>query len=236
MLLISATLAALAMPLAAEVRLTRSSDGSTVIYNIPGNSGSASRRGPDFQWLARQRDRTSSWDEVILRYSREFGVDPVLVKAVITVESDFNPGVVSHKGARGLMQLMPGTAKRFGVELIDDPEQNIRGGIAYLAQLHKLFGQDLTRVFAAYNAGENAVIRFGGIPPYAETQLYVAKAMTVYHGRPMGSGLPVTAADFGVTRLGGGFKAPEPDAGPSRGAGGVVLISKTAGGGTVTRK
>ena len=133
------------------------------------------------------------------------------MRAVIQVESDFNPRCVSKKGARGLMQLMPGTAKRYGVKDVHDPADNIRGGVRYLADLLRMFGDDLPRVLAAYNAGENAVLRYGGIPPYDETQTYVKRAMTVYNGRPYGS----IAVSFAGMRhrgpkLGGGF-APSVD-------------------------
>lgn len=191
----------------AEVRLSRSSDGSVVIFNTGASQSRRGGRGIDYAWLASQRNRETPYDAIIERYSREAGVDPVLVKAIITVESNFDPGVVSSKGARGLMQLMPATAKRFGVSSIHDPEQNIRGGIAFVAHLERLFGNDLERILAGYNAGENAVLRYGGIPPYSETRMYVAKALTVYYGRPMGGGTPVTAADFGRNRLQGGFKS-----------------------------
>ena len=85
------------------------------------------------------------------------------------------------------MQLMPGTAQRFGVTRIQDPDQNIRAGVRYLALLVDMFG-DLPRALAAYNAGENAVVRHGGIPPYDETESYVKRALTVYYGKPYGGG------------------------------------------------
>jgi soluble lytic murein transglycosylase-like protein len=189
----------------AEVRLSVR-EGKAVIYNVGGSSGASRAGGTDFDWLARQRDRQSSFDESIDRHARQFGVDPLLVKAVILVESNYNPAAVSSKGARGLMQLMPGTAQRFNVSNIHDPEENIRGGVAYLAVLQRLFNHDLTRVLAAYNAGEGAVLRHGGIPPYAETQMYVRKALTVYHGRPWGGGgMNFVPRGGSGSRLGGGF-------------------------------
>lgn len=199
-----------AADVAAQVQSTTSRDGSKAIYNIPGPSRSNGGRGPDYVWLAKQRNRSSEFDEIINRHARRYGVDPVLVRAVITVESNFNPSLVSSKGARGLMQLMPATGKRFGVEAheLHDPEENIRGGVAYLAQLQRLFPGDLRRVLAAYNAGEGAVQRYRGIPPYSETQTYVLKALSVYHGRAMGSGAPLRGGEFRSRgRLAGGFKA-----------------------------
>lgn len=211
-LTVTAVLLGLAFPAiaAGQVHLTTSKDGSKVIFNVPNQGRGAAGRSPDYQWLARQRDRVSEYDAIIHRHAAAYGVDPVLVKAVITVESNWNPAIVSHKGACGLMQLMPATAARFGVQhaVIHDPNENIRGGVAYLAKLQKLFPGDLRRTLAAYNAGEGAVLRHGGIPPYAETQLYVTKALTVYHGRPMGSGVPMQPGDFpNRGKLAGGFKA-----------------------------
>ncbi len=177
-----------AAPLAAEVRLITRADGRKVIYNVPSSAVKKGKwKGSELTWLAKQHDRATSYDPLIARYSRLSGVDPLLVKAVIQVESNFNAACVSNKGARGLMQLMPATARRFGVKQMHDPEENIRGGIAYLAVLQRLFPDDLHRVLAAYNAGEGAVKRYGGIPPYEETQTYVRRALTVLHGRPYGS-------------------------------------------------
>ena len=188
----------------AQVHLVVKKDGSKVIYNVP--SAATSKQMSDWSWLARQRNRSSKYDTLIDHYAEKHNVDPVLVRAVIQVESNFNPECVSTKGARGLMQLMPGTAKRFGVTKIHDPEQNIRGGVRYLALLLDLFRNDLPRVLAAYNAGENAVLRHGGIPPYSETTTYVARALTVYYGAPWGQ-----ATSFGGRRgkgtLKGGFGA-----------------------------
>ncbi|HUF16602.1 MAG TPA: lytic transglycosylase domain-containing protein [Thermoanaerobaculia bacterium] len=193
----------LAVPGSSEVRLVIRSDGSKVIYNVPQKRPPA--RGSDLSWLAKQRDRVSEYDEIILRHCERFGVDPILAKAVIQVESNFSPKVVSHKGASGLMQLMPATARRFGVTSIFDPEENIRGGVEYLSVLQRMFPNNLSHVLAAYNAGEGAVSRYRGIPPYAETQTYVVRALTVYHGRPHGG-----VVMFGGGRdrkLSGGFKA-----------------------------
>jgi soluble lytic murein transglycosylase-like protein len=104
------------------------------------------------------------------------GVDPALLKALIRQESNFNANATSHAGARGLTQLMPGTAAALGVDA-SVPEQAIEGGARYLAQQLKRFGNDPAKALAAYNAGPGAVQRFGGIPPYAETQNYVKKVM-----------------------------------------------------------
>jgi soluble lytic murein transglycosylase-like protein len=105
----------------------------------------------------------------------EYKLEPHLVLAIMHTESNFDPNAVSPKDARGLMQLIPGTAARFGVRNIMDPVQNIRGGMAYLRWLMARFEGDITLATAAYNAGEGAVERYRGVPPYAETRLYVLK-------------------------------------------------------------
>jgi hypothetical protein len=127
------------------------------------NGEAATRRSP--------RAYRSLIDSAAIQY----GVSPAIVEAVMAVESSFNPRAVSHKGAMGLMQLMPDTASRFGVKDAFDPAQNIRGGTKYLSFLLKLFGGDVDLACAAYNAGEKAVQRHGGIPPYRETRQYVQK-------------------------------------------------------------
>jgi soluble lytic murein transglycosylase-like protein len=111
------------------------------------------------------------------------GLDPDLVAAVVSVESGFRPEAVSPKGAVGLMQLMPKTAEALGVEDARDPVQNLDGGTRHLGQLLTLYGGDLTRALAAYNAGEGAVHRHGGVPPYRETRAYVKKVIERYRGR-----------------------------------------------------
>jgi len=166
-----------------QVRLSVNKDGRKVISNF----GSSSARNGNYKWLARQRNRSSKYDPMIDRYAIQYGVDPVLVRAVIQVESDFDPRCVSNKGARGLMQLMPETARRYSVASIFDPEQNIRGGVHYLSDLLRMFNDDLPRTLAAYNAGENAVLKYAGIPPYGETMTYVKRAMTVYYGHEYGA-------------------------------------------------
>jgi soluble lytic murein transglycosylase-like protein len=114
-------------------------------------------------------------------------MSPELVKAVIKVESNYNRRAVSPKGAQGLMQLMPATAKRFGVKDSFDPEQNITGGIKYLRFLLNEFGEhNLDLVLAGYNAGEQAVRKYGNkVPPYRETRKYVKKVKSLYLGRSM---------------------------------------------------
>ncbi len=107
-------------------------------------------------------------------------VDPDLVRAIVRVESGFDPKAVSNKGAMGLMQLIPATARRFGVENPFDPKQNLEGGVNYLKYLLDLFGGNLPLSLAAYNAGEHSVQRFGGIPAFTETRDYVRKVTNLY--------------------------------------------------------
>ncbi len=108
------------------------------------------------------------------------GVDAKLVEAVIAAESAFDPWALSHKGAQGLMQLMPDTADRFNVGNVWDPADNIAGGTAYLGTLIEMFGGNLSLVLAAYNAGEGAVAKYGGVPPYNETRQYIDRVLTYY--------------------------------------------------------
>jgi hypothetical protein len=110
----------------------------------------------------------------------KFGLDPALVIAVIAVESAFRTDAVSPKNARGLMQLIPSTAERFGVRNAFDMTENLRGGMRYLRWLIESFEGDLTLALAAYNAGEAAVARYGGVPPYPETEAYVRKLRSLY--------------------------------------------------------
>ncbi len=119
---------------------------------------------------------------LIASTAKYYQVDEALLHALILTESSYNPNAVSAKGAMGLMQLMPDTAKRYGVKNISDPSANLHGGTAYLRDLLQMFKNNVHLALAAYNAGENAVIASGNqIPPYAETKDYVAKVIASYY-------------------------------------------------------
>ena len=134
------------------------------------------RPGVNFATLALN---TQAFANEIASASRYYGVDQSLVRAIIHAESAFNPNALSYKGAQGLMQLMPDTARRFGVGNSFSAVDNIRGGVQYLSFLSKRFNGDVRLIAAAYNAGEGAVDRYGGVPPYAETQRYVERVDTL---------------------------------------------------------
>jgi len=117
---------------------------------------------------------------IILDKSHQHEVDPLLISAIMAVESDFNPNALSQSGAMGLMQLMPGTANELGVHNPFNMTQNVDGGVKYFKMLLEKFSGDLKLALAAYNAGPNAVAKYGGVPPYEETQNYVVKVLGNY--------------------------------------------------------
>lgn len=188
-----AAVAAVSSAAATEVHLGRKADGSAIIYNQVGSGWLVNGRAPTDAYLVERRQASGPYDDAIRHAALLSGVDPVLVKSVMLVESNFNPRAVSRRGARGLMQLMPETAQRFGVSDRFDARENIRGGVEYLGVLLKLFSGDVALALAAYNAGENVVARYAGIPPYAETREYVRRALVALRGAP-------------APALGGGFR------------------------------
>jgi soluble lytic murein transglycosylase len=137
----------------------------------------------------------SPWEALVEREAKRQNLDAALVAAVIKAESNGNPRSVSRKGARGLMQLMPATARRLNVLYPFDPEQNVRGGIRYLKELATRFANRPDLILAAYNAGEAAVESFGGVPPYRETLGYVQRVLSWW--------TPVAAAGSAAARAAG---------------------------------
>ena len=123
-----------------------------------------------------------SYDSIIKQHAVTHGVDPLLVKAVMKTESNFNPRAVSHKGAQGLMQLMPDTARLMNVTDPFDPEDNIKGGTRYLKYLDGMFAGNVELILAAYNAGPGRVIEYKmNVPPYEETKTYVQRVTSYYN-------------------------------------------------------
>lgn len=148
--------------------LERLQDRQPGAVSVPGRAGSALP--------------ASSFDGLIAQAASRHNVDQDLVRAVIKVESNFDPNAVSHAGAKGLMQLMDATAGSLGVENSFDAAQNIEGGVAYLAQQLRRFNGNTELALAAYNAGPGTVMRYGGVPPIAETQQYVDRVLSFYNG------------------------------------------------------
>ncbi|MEZ5314175.1 MAG: lytic transglycosylase domain-containing protein [Thermoanaerobaculia bacterium] len=196
--------------------LTFAIGGAMRMSMLPGRAGGG-RRGPaepekgaaalgersGYDFLVRfdegQSAPTSAYGELIFAAARRHRLNPELVAAVIRAESAFNPRALSRKGARGLMQLMPATARRYGVTPSElwKPERNIEAGVRYLAFLADKFEDDLPRILAGYNAGEGSVMRYGGIPPYRETQGYVRRIFG-YLGLDAGAAL-ASARPFDAT-------------------------------------
>jgi len=155
--------------------------------------------------LSYKRDRkplfSTPYDPVIEAEARRYNVDASLVSAVIRAESASNPRSVSRKGARGLMQLMPSTARRLGVRRPFDPQSNVQGGVRYLRELVERFEGRPDLVLAAYNAGENAVESYGGVPPYRETVEYVRRILSWWTPAEQRPGAdPTTSRDRSVSR------------------------------------
>ena len=123
----------------------------------------------------------NQFDPIIAEASKKYGLEAPLIKAVIKAESDFDPNAISHKGARGLMQIMPMNYRLLNVENPFDPQQSIDGGARYLRDMLDRYNGKLTLSLAAYNAGPGAVDRHSGVPPYQETEEYIERVMRYYH-------------------------------------------------------
>jgi soluble lytic murein transglycosylase-like protein len=169
-------------PAYGQIYSWRDDNGNLVLSNKPreGAASVASYAVPRSETVRATRyvpaGRTERWDDVIVHHSREQGVRPDLVRAVVQVESAYNPNAVSPKGAQGLMQLMPTTARELGVRNPFNPIENIRAGIMYLRRLLDRYNNDEVLALAAYNAGPAAVDKYGEkVPPYRETRDYVKK-------------------------------------------------------------
>ena len=168
-------------PNAASMRAARSAAAEVTRYFGHESSQSANAKIV----AANFRGRAASPEDIdaaISMAAARHNVDPNLVRAVVKVESNFNPNAVSRKGAMGLMQLMPSTARRLNVRNPFDPEQNIDAGVRHLKQLLESYGGDVKLTLAAYNAGSGAVARSSGVPRYAETQNYVRRITNLYYG------------------------------------------------------
>jgi hypothetical protein len=202
----------------AQVYTRRNANGVVEATNVPDSSGfdlTYPGKGTLIHSRGFRRNRAywSMYDHHVDEAARLHQVSPDLVKAVIAAESEFDQWAVSSKGARGLMQLMPDTARRLGVGDSFDARQNIFGGTQYLRQMLDRFGGDVDLALAAYNAGPNAVLRYGGIPPYRETRGYVRKVQAQL-GEGYAAPAPSGAAAFYVPSN-DALRVPSPTARPA---------------------
>lgn len=171
--------------------------------------------------------RAKPYKASIAKYAKKYKVDADLVKAVIAAESCYNRNAVSPKNAQGLMQLIPATASRFGVTNSFNADQNIRGGTRYLSFLLKRYKGNLYKAVASYNAGEGAVDKYKGIPPYRETQQYVRNVLQVY-GKLSGKMIPVNMLGSNIRlnkngRVTGSYESPFAGGKPGRGG---LMVNK----------
>jgi soluble lytic murein transglycosylase-like protein len=171
---------AFASPASADIYKYVDAEGVLHLTNVP------TQTGVKYTLIMREKRvllnrklgvNISQYDELIRKASGKYNVEPALVKAIIKAESNFNHRAVSRKGAKGLMQLMPATASYLQVQDSFHPENNIEGGVKYVRYLLNFFNGNLPLALAAYNAGENAVVKYKGIPPYRETQVYVQRVL-----------------------------------------------------------
>lgn len=135
----------------------------------------------DLQASNQDADIESAFDRIIIKVARNHDMDPALIKAIIKVESRYDHKAVSPRGARGLMQLMPNTAKAMGIRDLFDPEKNIQAGTKYIKHLLAKFDGEVKLALAAYNAGSTKVRKYNGVPPFKTTRRYIKKVMKYYH-------------------------------------------------------
>jgi soluble lytic murein transglycosylase-like protein len=165
-----------------DVYVHKDKDGVLTFTNVPNHSGFRRVLRESIPPLPGQTYTSKSFDDFIMSASTRHSIDADLIRAVIKTESDFNSNARSSKGAMGLMQLMPDTARQHNVLDAYNPLENIEGGVRHLRLLISRYRGNLELSLAAYNAGINAVERYGGIPPYAETRQYVRRVLRFYEG------------------------------------------------------
>lgn len=188
-----------ALPAGAQTFRLKSPDGTVHYTNTPTDPqyrrmgvhvATGVPTGTSAGWLRLPSSDLAPYAREIRAAADRYGVPEELITSVITVESGFNPRAVSPKGARGLMQLMPETASILGVRNSFDPRENIDGGVRHLRGLMERFAYDLPLALAAYNAGEQAVTLYRGIPPFMETRDYVTRILQIFNGSARGWALP----------------------------------------------
>jgi soluble lytic murein transglycosylase-like protein len=171
-------------PLAAPQTQTEDTVRPLAVASLEPDTGVGVRPVPvvrsDARYMRQVRQTHHLYHPIIHRVANRYGVDPALVKAIIMAESGYNPRAVSHRGALGLMQIMPRTARALGVADSFDPEHNITAGVRYFRQLMDTVAEDPALALAAYNAGPERVRRYNGVPPYKATRRYIKKVMAYY--------------------------------------------------------
>lgn len=171
----------------ADIYVCQAPEGTVQFTNVPARSGCRPLVRDWTRGSSSSTQSTAGFDDIIRSASSRHGVDPHLVRAVIKAESDFNSQARSHKGAQGLMQLMPDTARLHNVGNVYDPHENVDGGVRHLRMLLDRYAGDLKLTLAAYNAGIKAVEQYRGVPPFSETREYIRRVLD-YHQRYRGNG------------------------------------------------